>query len=104
MTNTNEECFFIFYLTKSKSEGNDNKGFSNSKENNTPKCILTKQDNGKIIKIIKFDIKLIKDNKIFFDFDYARAKYKLTLENLKGKTFIFDLIIQKGNTKILQKE
>lgn len=82
--------------------------FSAPKEN-SPKCIKTKEEDNNIIKVFKFDSQLIKENKVIFEFSFDEKKYKITLENIKGKTFIFDVILQvktgifNGEQKIEQK-
>ena len=94
MSSPKKECFFLIYLNKPNSEQNDELKFTSPKEN-LPKCIKTKEDNNYIIKIFKFNYKLIKDNKVIFEFSYDGKKYKVTLDNIKGKTFIFETILQQ---------
>ena len=94
MSSANKDCFFLIYLNKPKSEQNDELMFTSPKEN-LPKCIKTKEDNNYIIKVFKFNSKAIKDNKVIFEFSYDGKNYKVTLDNLKGKTFIFETILQQ---------
>ena len=109
MSKSDKDCFFLICLKKPNLEGNDEVKFIIPKEN-SPKCIKTKEDDNNIIKIFKFDARLINDNKAIFEFSFEEKKYKITLENLKGKTFIFDTILQLqkpglfgGEQKIEQK-
>ena len=101
----NKEYLFLLELKKPKVEdANDKVEFTNPKDkDNAPKCIQTKEENDKIVKVFKFDSKLIKDNKVSFEFFFDGKKYKLNLENIKDKTFIFDTVPQISNKKIEQK-
>ena len=101
----NKEYFFLLELKKLKVEdANDKVEFTNPKDkDNAPKCIQTKEENDKIVKVFKFNSKLIKDNKASFEFFFDGKKYKLNLENIKDKTFIFDTTLQISNKKIEQK-
>ena len=109
MSKSNKVCFFLIYLKKPNLEGNDEVKFTSPKEN-PPKCIKAKEEDNNIIKVFRFDSQLINDNKVIFEFSFDENKYKITLENLKGKTFIFDTILQQqksgffsGEQKIEQK-
>ena len=101
----NRDCFFLLDLKKPKSEdSNDKVEFINPKDkDNIPKCFQTKEDNDKIIKIFKFSSRLIKENKASFEFDYDGKKYKLSLDNARDKTFIFDTTLQMSSTKLQTK-
>lgn len=101
MINTNKEYFFLLYLNKPKTEENDQVKFISLKEN-APKCIWTKEENDKIIKIFTFNSKVAKESKAVLEFYFVAKRYKITLESIKGKTFLFDIILQKDNNKIEQ--
>ena len=96
-----KEYFFILDLKKPDSEEeNDIVEFTKiTDKENLPKCILTKEENDKMVKIYKFNSKLIKDNKASFEFFFNRMKYKLSLDNIKDKTFLFGATILTSTFK-----
>ena len=55
-----KEYFFLLFLKRSYTEeANENVEFTNSEDkSNIPKCILTKEINGYIIKVFKFSKEL----------------------------------------------
>ncbi len=99
-----KEYFFLLDLKIPNSEKvNDKVEFTSIKEKeNMPKCIQTKEEKDKIVKIFKFTSKLVKDNKTSFEFYFDGVKYKLSLDNMKEKTFLFDVTLQTSNKKIDQ--
>ena len=90
-------------LTK-EIEANENVEFTNSEDkSNIPKCILTKEINGYIIKVFKLSKELKGDYKAHFEFFYDGKQYKLNLDKLRDKTFLFDVdIVQSNNIKLEQ--
>ena len=97
MQTSNKEYFFILILPRPKADTYDDIKFTDPKEI-CPKCIKTKEENSKIIKVFKFDHKIIEDNnKIEFKFSFDGKDYKLTLDNIKGKTFIFESTLYQKN-------
>jgi hypothetical protein len=94
MINTNKEFFFLLYLNKPKTEENDQVKFIGLKEN-APKCIWTKEENDKIIKIFTFNNKVTKESKAVFEYYFAAKKYNISLENIKGKHFSLILFYKK---------
>ena len=101
-----KEYFFILDLKKPDSEEeNDIVEFTKiTDKENLPKCILTKEENDKMVKIYKFNSKLIKDNKASFEFFFNRMKYKLSLDNIKDKTFLFGATLLTSTLKKLIKQ
>ena len=99
-----KEYFFLFFLKRSYTEeANENVEFTNSEDkSNIPKCILTKEINGYIIKVFKFSKELKEDYKAHFDFFYDGKQYKLNLDKLRDKTFLFDVDIVQSNNKKLE--
>jgi hypothetical protein len=97
-----KEYFFLLDLKKPNSEdSNDKIEFINKEDkDNVPKCFQTKEENDKIIKIFKFSSKLIKDNKASFEFDFDGKKYKLSLEKINDKTFLFDSTLEMSYKKL----
>ena len=106
-----KEYFFILDLRKPSCEEENNKVEFIDPENkdkdndkdNLPKCIQTKEENDKIVKIYKFNSKIIKNNKAEFEFLYDSKKYKIRL-NPKDKIFIFDteVTFQSNNIPVEQ--
>ena len=99
-----KEYFFLLFLKRSYTEeANENVEFTNSEDkSNIPKCILTKEINGYIIKVFKFSKELKEDYKAHFDFFYDGKQYKLNLDKLRDKTFLFDVDIVQSNNKKLE--
>ena len=97
----NKEYFFILDLKKPDSEeANDKVEFTSiADKDNIPKCILTKEENDKMVKIYKFNAKLIKDHKASFEFFFNGIKYKVNIDNMKDKTFLFDITLQTSTFK-----
>ena len=100
-----KEYFFLLDLKKPTSEdANDKVDYTSPKDKESqPKCIKTKEDNDKIVKIFKFSYKPTRDYKASFEFSFDGKKYKLLIENMKEKTtFIFDvsLFLQSSDKKI----
>ena len=100
-----KEYFFLLELKNPTSEdANDKVEYTSPKDKDSqPKLIKTKEENNKIVKIFKFSHKLTKDNKVSFEFFFDAKQYKLVIENMKEKTFIFDVTLQILNKKIDQK-
>ena len=99
-----KEYFFLLFLKRSYTEeANENVEFTNSDDkSNIPKCILTKEINGYIIKVFKFSKELKGDYKAHFEFFYDGKRYKLNLDKLRDKTFLFDVDIVQSNNKKLE--
>ena len=99
-----KDYFFLLDLKKPNSEdANDKVEFTNPADKDSqPKCIKTKEENDKIVKIFKFSHKLSKNPKPSFEFFFNGKKYKLNIENIKEKTFIFDVSLLIHNAKIEQ--
>ena len=99
-----KEYFFLLFLKRScTGEANENVEFTNSDDkSNIPKCILTKERNGYIIKVFKFSKELKGDHKAHFEFFYDGKQYKLNLDKLRDKTFLFDVDIVQSNNKKLE--
>jgi hypothetical protein len=103
-SNKKKEYFFLLFLKRSYTEeANENVEFTNSEDkSNIPKCILTKEINGYIIKVFKFSKELKGDYKAHFEFFYDGKQYKLNLDKLRDKTFLFDVDIVQSNNKKLE--
>ena len=103
-SNKKKEYFFLLFLKRSYTEeANENVEFTNSEDkSNIPKCILTKVINGYIIKVFKFSKELKGDYKAHFEFFYDGKQYKLNLDKLRDKTFLFDVDIVQSNNKKLE--
>ena len=88
----NKEYFFLLDLKKPTSEeANDKVEFTNLKKKDAlPKCIKTNEENDKIVKVFQFNNNITKDNKVSFEFYFDGKKYKVNIENMTDKTFIFD--------------
>ena len=102
--NKSKEYFFLLELKKPTSEeANDKVEFTNLKENDAPpKCIKTREENDKIVKVFQFNNKLTKDIKVSFEFYFDGNKYKVNIENMKDKTFIYDASLQIQSKKVDQ--
>ena len=100
MSKINKECFFLIYLEKPKSDSNDEMNFTSPKED-CPKCIRTIEDKEHIIKIFKFSRKLIRDNTVSFEFSYDQKNYKMTIENINEKTFLFSIDLFQIKSKYI---
>ena len=97
MNNQSKEIFFLIYLRKSTSQ-NDEVKFTGPKDN-SPECIATNEANNNTIKIFKFLDKTKNNNKVTFEFSYDKKKYKIVLDNIKEKTFIFDVSMTRNDLK-----
>jgi len=73
-----------------KEEVNEEVIFSHPKDN-FPKCIYTKEENGILIKVFKFSGK-IKD---YFEFSFDEIEHKLSIDNPKEKTFLYDITLKR---------
>ena len=85
-----KDYFFLLDLKKPNSEdANDKVEFTNPADKDSqPKCIKTKEENDKIVKIFKFSHKLSKNPKPSFEFFF--------------NGFIFLICISKSFPKIFQ--
>lgn len=81
-----KEYYFLLDLKKPNSEEANNK-IEFTIKNNAPKCIQTKEEKDYIIKIFKV---ILKENKASFGFFFNSKQYKVNLDKLRDKTFIFD--------------
>ena len=99
MSQNMKEYFFLIYLKLIKTK-KDEVNFK-SKENNeeTPKCILTKQfkskENNEIIKVFKFMCEPKKEES--FEFSFDNENFKVILKNLEEQTFIFETTLNNTN-------
>ena len=99
-----KEYFFLLSLKRCKTEeANENVEFTNSEnKGNIPKCILTKEMNEYIIKVFKFSKELVnKDYKAHFEFFYDGNQYKLNLDRLRDRAFLFDVDLEQSKNKKL---
>ena len=102
----NKEYFFLLDLKKPTSEeANDKVEFTNLKEKDAlPKCIKTNEENDKIVKVFQFNNNITKDNKVSFEFYFDGKKYKVNIENMTDKTFIFDVFLKMQGKRLIKEK
>ena len=83
--------FFLVYFKKYDSNENKEVEFKIPKED-FPQCMHTINENDNIIKIFKF---FCTDDTFNSEFYFGNNFYKLTINNLKNRAFIFDINLQK---------
>ena len=93
-----KEYYFLLDLKKPNSEeANDKVDFTNKNNAPAPKCIQTKEEKDNIIKIFKV---ILKENKASFEFFFNSNQYKVKLDKLRDKTFIFDAGLESSRSKL----
>ena len=98
--------FFILYHTRKKENSNDINFIISENNNQIPKCIYCEEyqdkifNYKKIFKVNKSTAKGKKANNYYFEFDIGDDKYSISFE-VKGITFVYDVIVEKGK-KIIQ--
>ena len=97
--------FFIYYQSKEKESQNDVEFLVPEDNNLAPKCIYVEESYEnktysykKIFKVNKSTGKGPKGNQYYFEFLIEDDKYIISFDS-KGKTFIYDVSLEKGKKK-----
>ena len=102
----NKEYFFLLDLIKpiSKEVNVDVEFINQIDKDRQPKCIKTKEESSKIVKIFKFSHNptIFQKDSFEFEFLFEGKKYQLIIKNTKDKTFIFDVSLQMYNKELDQ--
>jgi len=98
--------FFVYYQSKEKESQNDVDFLIPENNNLVPKCIYMEESYEnkiysykKIFKVNKSTGKGSKGNQYYFEFQIEDDKYIISFDS-KGKTFIYDVNLEKGKKRI----